>query len=77
MEDAGIDTLLVSSPEGACWLHGYRSRWNKMQSPTEWPPLQMTAVNAADPAMGAYLGGDRKESPEPPPIGGALTSLMI
>jgi Xaa-Pro dipeptidase len=45
MNDQEIDTLLISSPEGACWLHGYRSRWNKMQSPTAWPPLQMTAVN--------------------------------
>jgi Xaa-Pro aminopeptidase len=46
MQDSRVDLLLVSSPEGACWLHGYRSRWNKMQSPTEWPPLQMTAVHA-------------------------------
>ncbi|HEY2803155.1 MAG TPA: hypothetical protein VGJ67_04480, partial [Actinomycetota bacterium] len=33
MLDSRVDLLLVSSPEGACWLHGYRSRWNKMQSP--------------------------------------------
>ncbi|MDP9242719.1 MAG: aminopeptidase P family N-terminal domain-containing protein, partial [Actinomycetota bacterium] len=58
MEDAGIDTLLVSSPEGACWLHGYRSRWNKMQSPTAWPPLQMTAVHADS---GRYIAFDTTE----------------
>jgi Xaa-Pro dipeptidase len=58
MTDAGIDTLLVSSPEGACWLHGYRSRWNKMQSPTEWPPLQMTAVHADS---GRYIAFDTTE----------------
>jgi len=55
MQDARIDLLLVSSPEGACWLHGFRSRWNKMQSPTEWPPLQMTAVHADS---GRYIAFD-------------------
>ncbi len=40
-----LDVLLVSSPEAMCWLHGYRSRWWKMQSPTVWPPLQCTAVH--------------------------------
>lgn len=45
MTASGIDLLLVSSPEAICWLHGYRSRWNKTQSPTAWPPLQATAVH--------------------------------
>ena len=58
MLDSGIDLLLVSSPEGACWLHGYRSRWNKVQSPTEWPPLQMTAVHADS---GRFIAFDTTE----------------
>src|SRR5262245_50857682 len=45
MAASGIDVLLVSSPEAICWLHGYRSRWNKAQSPSSWPPLQTTAVH--------------------------------
>ena len=45
MAAAAIDLLLVSSPEGICWLHGYRSRWNKAHSPLTWAPLQATAVH--------------------------------
>jgi Xaa-Pro dipeptidase len=52
MDTAGIDLLLLSSPEIVCWLHGYRSRWNKTQSPTVWPPLQTTAVSLA---QGRYI----------------------
>jgi hypothetical protein len=58
MADQRIDTLLVSSPEGVCWLHGYRSRWNKMQSSTEWPPLHVTAVHADS---GRYVTFDTTE----------------
>ncbi len=45
MDAAGVDVLLLSSPEAIYWLHGYRSRWNRTQSPTAWPPLQTTAVH--------------------------------
>jgi Xaa-Pro aminopeptidase len=45
MAESGIDLLLLTSPEAICWLHGYRSRWNKAQSPSAWPPLQTTAVH--------------------------------
>jgi Xaa-Pro dipeptidase len=46
MAAAGIDLLLLTSPEAMCWLHGYRSRWYKTASTTSWPPLTLTAVHA-------------------------------
>ncbi len=45
MEREGVDLLLVSSPDGMCWLHGYQSRWYRTHSSTALPPLQCTAVH--------------------------------
>jgi Xaa-Pro dipeptidase len=45
MAEAHLQLLLVSSPDGMCWLHGYQSRWYKTHSSTAWPPLQCTAVH--------------------------------
>lgn len=45
MAAAGLDLLLVSSPEGMCWLHGYAARWYRTQAATIWPPLAVTVVH--------------------------------
>jgi Xaa-Pro aminopeptidase len=45
MEEAELDALVVSSPEGMCWLHGYQGRWYKSQSTTAWPPFQCTVAH--------------------------------
>lgn len=42
---AGLDLILVSSPDAMCWLHGYQSRWYRAQSSTRWPPLQCTVLH--------------------------------
>ncbi|OBF25530.1 M24 family metallopeptidase [Mycobacterium sp. ACS4331] len=41
---AGLDLLVLSSPEAMCWLHGYQSRWYRAQSSTRWPPYQCTVM---------------------------------
>lgn len=48
MEQAELDTLIVSAPEAMCWLHGYQSRWYKSQSTTAWPPFQCTVLRLGD-----------------------------
>ncbi len=45
MAESRIDLLLVTSPDGMCWLHGYQARWYRSHSPSVWPPLQATAVH--------------------------------
>ncbi|ANI38041.1 M24 family metallopeptidase [Mycolicibacterium vaccae] len=42
---AGLDLVLVSSPDAMCWLHGYQSRWYRAQSSTRWPPFQCTVLH--------------------------------
>lgn len=44
MERDGLDALIVSSPDGMCWLHGYQSRWYLGHSPTAWPPLVCSVI---------------------------------
>lgn len=46
MVAAGLDLLVVSSPEGIAWLCGHALRWNKGQSPTAWPALQCLVLRA-------------------------------
>ncbi|MBJ7464702.1 MAG: aminopeptidase P family protein [Mycolicibacterium sp.] len=41
---AGMDLLVLSSPEAMCWLHGYQSRWYRAQSSTRWRPYQCTVM---------------------------------
>jgi Xaa-Pro dipeptidase len=48
MDQAKLDTLIVSAPEVMCWLHGYQGRWYKSQSTTAWPPFQCTLVHLGD-----------------------------
>ncbi len=45
MEEAGISMLVVTSPEGMAYLHGYALRWYRAQSPLEWPPFIATVVH--------------------------------
>lgn len=48
MDDAKLDTLVVSAPDAMCWLHGYQARWYKSHSTTAWPPFHCTVVHAGD-----------------------------
>ena len=48
MEQANIETMIVSAPDGMCWLHGYQARWYKSHSTTAWPPFHCTAVHLGD-----------------------------
>lgn len=48
MRTAGVDVVLLSSPELQCWLHGYQARWYRTGSTTEWPPCNFTAVKLYD-----------------------------
>lgn len=48
MEDAKLDTLIVSAPDAMCWLHGYQARWYKSHSTTAWPPFHCTVVHLGD-----------------------------
>src|SRR2546423_1359492 len=48
MEEAKLDTLIVSAPDAMCWLHGYQARWYKAHTTTAWPPFQCTVVQLGD-----------------------------
>lgn len=45
MARAGIDVLVVSSPDGMCWLHGYDARWYRSHSSTRLPHVHCTVVH--------------------------------
>ncbi|WP_214324636.1 M24 family metallopeptidase [Nonomuraea sediminis] len=46
MAQARLETLLLTSPESMCYLHGYTARYYRAHSPTAWPPLATTVVRA-------------------------------
>src|SRR5215475_1348176 len=48
MQEARIDTMIVSAPDAMCWLHGYQARWYKSHSTTAWPPFHCTVVHLGD-----------------------------
>lgn len=52
--DAGFDLVVVSSPDGMCWLHGYQSRWYRAHSSSRWPAHQCTVLNVDSGAMVVY-----------------------
>jgi len=45
MAEARIDMMWVTSPEVACWLHGYFASWYKGQSPMRYPQCYGTAIH--------------------------------
>lgn len=51
---AGIDLLVLSSPDAMCWLHGYQSRWYRAQSSLRWPPFQCTVMHVESGAIAVY-----------------------
>jgi Xaa-Pro aminopeptidase len=57
----GIQTLLLSSPEAMCWLHGLSLRWYKSQSPRDWRPLTCTAVNVDSEDFIQFEGIEHEE----------------
>ena len=57
----GIRTLLLSSPEAMCWLHGLSLRWYKSQSPRDWRPLTCTAVNVESDTFIQFEGMEHEE----------------
>jgi Xaa-Pro aminopeptidase len=54
MAKAQIDLLLVTWPEGLCYLHGYEVTWYR----TYWTPLTVTAVHVNQDKMIFYGGED-------------------
>ncbi|WP_240422864.1 Xaa-Pro peptidase family protein [Leucobacter sp. wl10] len=46
MDEDGVDTLVLSSPEAQNWLHGLALRWYKANGPRDWRPLTCTVVRA-------------------------------
>lgn len=61
MAEDGIRTLLLSSPEAMCWLHGLSLRWYKSQSPRDWRPLTCTAVNVDSDTLIQFEGMEHEE----------------
>ena len=53
MADAGLDALILTSPDAMCWLTGYQSRWYRAGASTNFPPCQCIVLPAtqADPWM--------------------------
>ncbi len=61
MVEDGIDTVLLSSPESMCWLHGLALRWYKSGSPRQWRPLTTCAVNVNSDKIIAFEGIEHQE----------------
>lgn len=62
MAAAGIDLLLLTSPEAICWLHGFTCRWNKVYSSSAWPALQTTAVHVDHDRFIVFESGDHQHT---------------
>ena len=45
MAELGIEALILTAPEGMCYLHNYQASWYRANSPTIWPALAATAVH--------------------------------
>ena len=57
----GLQTVLLTSPEAMCWLHGLTLRWYKAQSPREWRPLTCTAVSVDHDTFIQFEGMEHAE----------------
>ena len=58
MEACGIDLLLVTSPEGMCYLHGYEVTWYKAASTTHWCPTTTTVIHVDHNELILFDGED-------------------
>ena len=58
MEACGIDLLLVTSPEGMCYLHGYEVTWYKAASTTHWCPTTTTVIHVNHNELILFDGED-------------------
>ena len=47
----GVDVLVLTAPDSMCWLHGYASRWYRIQASTTLPPIQCTVVHLDEDPM--------------------------
>lgn len=61
MAEDGIDTIILSSPESMCWLHGLALRWYKSGAPRQWRPLTSCAVNVNSDKIIAFEGIEHRE----------------
>jgi Xaa-Pro aminopeptidase len=48
MSEAGIDVLVITSPDTMCWLTGYASRWYRAGASTTLPPCHCIVLHAGD-----------------------------
>ncbi|AQA01900.1 peptidase M24 [Mycobacterium sp. MS1601] len=51
---ADFDLVVISSPDGMCWLHGYQSRWYRAQSSTRWPAYQCVVLHVGSGELVVY-----------------------
>ena len=58
METQGIDLLLVTCPEGMCYLHGYEVTWYKAASTTHWCPTTTTVIHVDHNELILFDGED-------------------
>lgn len=56
-----LDTVILSSPESMCWLHGLALRWYKSGSPRQWRPLTCCAVRLDSDRIIAFEGLEHRE----------------
>lgn len=82
MAEQDIDTLIVSSPDGMCWLHGYDGRWYRSHSSTAFPPIQSTVVTAdsmvlVEAAEHEQLARLTSCAPEFRGVGDSLDSYLV
>lgn len=61
MAQDGVDTVILSSPESMCWLHGLALRWYKSNSPRQWRPLTCCAVHIDSDRIIAFEGVEHQE----------------
>jgi Xaa-Pro aminopeptidase len=61
MAQDGVQTVLLSSPEAMCWLHGLSLRWYKSHSPRQWRPLTCCAVNVDSDRIIQFEGYEHQE----------------
>ena len=46
MTEAGIEVLVITSPDTMCWLTGYASRWYRAGASTTLPPCHCIVLPA-------------------------------
>lgn len=51
LDRRGVDLMIVTAPDTMAWLHGFRSRWYRHHTSTDFPPAQCTVLDTAGRSM--------------------------